>query len=86
MTLDYAESTKYPAQIEWTLIEGVNDSAREVECLAELIKGRYAMVNFIAVNPVEGTGFKRPSNAGSHHNFAPSGDHRYDKGQCGAGY
>ena len=63
MTLDYAESTKYPAQIEWTLIEGVNDSAREVECLAELIKGRYAMVNFIAVNPVEGTGFKRPSNA-----------------------
>lgn len=60
MTLSYAEETKYPAQIEWTLIRGVNDSEAEVERLAELLKGRYAMVNFIAVNPVEGTGFERP--------------------------
>ena len=60
MTLTYAEATKYPAQIEWTLIRGVNDSAAEVQRLAELVKGRYAMVNFIAVNPVEGTGFERP--------------------------
>ena len=60
MTLSYAEETKYPAQIEWTLIRGVNDSEAEVARLAELLKGRYAMVNFIAVNPVEGTGFERP--------------------------
>ena len=60
MTLSYAEETKYPAQIEWTLIRGVNDSEAEAARLAELLKGRYAMVNFIAVNPVEGTGFERP--------------------------
>lgn len=59
-TLDYAEQTKYPAQIEWTLLAGINDSFEEVERLAELVAGRYAMVNFIAVNPTEGSDFKRP--------------------------
>lgn len=59
-TLDYADATKYPAQIEWTLISGVNDSAAQIERLAELIAGRYAMVNFIAVNPVEGSSYARP--------------------------
>ena len=49
-TLDYAEQTKYPAQIEWTLLAGINDTFQEVERLAELVAGRYAMVNFIAVN------------------------------------
>lgn len=63
MTLNYAEATKYPAQIEWTVIEGVNDSFKEVERLAELIEGRYAMVNFIAVNPGPGSTFKRPAQA-----------------------
>ena len=62
-TLAYAEATKYPAQIEWTLIEGVNDSAREVERLAELLNPRLAMVNFIAVNAVEGSPFKRPASS-----------------------
>lgn len=60
-TLDYAEQTKYPAQIEWTLLAGINDTFQEVERLAELVAGRYAMVNFIAVNPTEGSDFKRPS-------------------------
>ncbi len=59
-TLDYAEATKYPAQIEWTLIAGVNDTERQIERLAELVAGRYAMVNFIAVNPIEGSAFQRP--------------------------
>ena len=60
-TVTYAKATKYPAQIEWTLIAGVNDSAKEVERLAELLDSHAAMVNFIAVNPVEGTGFTRPT-------------------------
>lgn len=60
-TLSYAEATKYPAQIEWTLLAGINDTFEEVERLAELLKGRYAMVNFIAVNPTEGSDFKRPA-------------------------
>lgn len=59
-TLGYAEETGYPAQIEWTLMAGVNDSEAEVERLAQLIRGRYAMVNFIAVNAIPGSGFKRP--------------------------
>lgn len=62
-TLCYAEATKYPAQIEWTVIEGVNDSFEEVERLGQLIAGRYAMVNFIAVNPGPGSIYKRPSQA-----------------------
>ena len=59
-TLDYADETGYPAQIEWTLMAGINDAPEQVERLADLIEGRYAMVNFIAVNPVEGSGFRRP--------------------------
>ena len=39
---------------------GINDAPEQVERLADLIEGRYAMVNFIAVNPVEGSGFRRP--------------------------
>ena len=42
---------------------GVNDSEAEVERLADLIEGRYAMVNFIAVNPVEDSPFTRPDSA-----------------------
>ena len=53
----------YPAQIEWTLMAGINDAPEQVERLADLIEGRYAMVNFIAVNPVEGSGFRRPESA-----------------------
>ena len=60
-TLEYAQNTKYPAQIEWTLIEGVNDSKEDVKRLAELLDPRLAMVNFIAVNAVAGSPFKRPA-------------------------
>ena len=56
----YASMTKYPLQIEWTLMEGINDSFEEVERLADLIEGELAMVNFIAVNPIEESLFKRP--------------------------
>ena len=62
-TLSYAEATKYPAQIEWTLMAGVNDTFEEVERLADLLEGRYAMVNFIAVNPIDGSPYQRPTEA-----------------------
>ena len=45
---------------EYLLLGGINDAPEQVERLADLIEGRYAMVNFIAVNPVEGSGFRRP--------------------------
>lgn len=59
-TLSYAEATKYPAQIEWTLLAGINDTFEEVKRLAQHISGRYAMVNFIAVNPTKASDFQRP--------------------------
>lgn len=61
--LDYARTSKYPLQIEWTVIAGVNDSIDEVRALAHKIAGGYAMVNFIAVNPGAGAGFRRPARA-----------------------
>lgn len=56
----WAKKTGYPAQIQWTLIEGINDSTAEIECLADKLHGRYMMVNFIPVNAVDGSPFKRP--------------------------
>lgn len=62
-TLSYAAQTKYPAQIEWTLMAGGNDSFEEVERLASLLEGGYAMVNFIVVNPTPGSPYTRPEHA-----------------------
>lgn len=56
----WAELSGYPVQYEWTLVKGVNDSVEEIDELASLIKGQYAMVNFIPVNAVEGSGCERP--------------------------
>lgn len=60
-TAYYARITKYPLQIEWTLMEGINDSLKEVERLADFIEGELAMVNFIAINPIKGSPYGRPS-------------------------
>lgn len=61
--LAYADAVKYPLQVEWTLMAGVNDSPQEIEQLGNLLTGRLAMVNFIAVNPIPGSPFVRPSSA-----------------------
>jgi 23S rRNA (adenine2503-C2)-methyltransferase len=57
----YARGTGYPALYQWTLLAGVNDGDDELERLAELMRGRYGIVNFIPYNEVEGAGFQRPS-------------------------
>ena len=57
----YARATGYPTQYQWTLIEGVNDSDAEVERIAQLLKGKYALMNFIPFNAVEGLPYRRPS-------------------------
>ncbi len=57
----YAEATRYPIQYQWTLLEGVNDGDDEVEAIARLLAGKYAVMNFIPWNTVEGAGFSRPS-------------------------
>ncbi len=57
----YARATSYPTQYQWTLIESVNDSDAEVERIAQLLAGKYAIMNFIPFNEVDGLDFRRPS-------------------------
>ena len=57
----YARATGYPVQYQWTLLEGVNDSDEEMARLVSLLAGKYAMMNFIPYNSVNGLEFKRPS-------------------------
>ena len=58
---EYARKTSYPIQYQWTLLEGINDSDEELEGIARLLAGKYAMMNFIPYNSNEGMGFNRPS-------------------------
>jgi 23S rRNA (adenine2503-C2)-methyltransferase len=57
----YARQTAYPIQYQWTLIEGVNDGDDEIEGITQLLKGKYALMNMIPYNAVDGLAFKRPS-------------------------
>jgi 23S rRNA (adenine2503-C2)-methyltransferase len=57
----YARATSYPVQYQWTLIEGVNDSDAELERIAQLLSGKYAVMNFIPFNDVDGLDYRRPS-------------------------
>ena len=56
----YARATGYPIQYQWTLIAGVNDGDDEVDGIAALLQGRYAMMNLIPYNSVAGLDFHRP--------------------------
>ena len=57
----YAQATGHPVQLQWTLIEGVNDGDDEVEGIATLLAGKYAMMNLIPYNAVDGFALRRPS-------------------------
>jgi len=57
----YARATGYPTQLQWTLLAGVNDGDDEVEGLVRLVRGRYAILNMIPYNHVEGFAYRRPS-------------------------
>mgnify|MGYP001386812779 FL=1 len=57
----YARTVGYPIQYQWTLLEGINDSDEELEGIVRLLKGKYAMMNFIPFNAVEGLPYSRPS-------------------------
>jgi 23S rRNA (adenine2503-C2)-methyltransferase len=59
----YARATGYPIQYQWTLLAGVNDCDEEVEAIARLLAGKYAMLNFIPYNRVDGLDFQRPDMA-----------------------
>jgi 23S rRNA (adenine2503-C2)-methyltransferase len=57
----YARASAYPIQYQWTLLEGVNDSEEEIEGLVQLLHGKYAILNLIPYNAVEGLPYRRPS-------------------------
>ena len=57
----YARATGYPIQYQWTLLAGVNDGDDEVDGLVELLRGKYAILNLIPYNTVQGLGFARPT-------------------------
>jgi 23S rRNA (adenine2503-C2)-methyltransferase len=57
----YARATGYPIQYQWTLLEGINDSAAEMDGIVKLLAGKYALLNLIPYNSVEGLPFKRPA-------------------------
>ena len=56
----YARAVGHPIQYQWTLLAGVNDSEAEMDAIARLLAGKYAMMNLIPCNPVAGSGFRRP--------------------------
>ncbi len=57
----YARATGYPVQYQWTLIDGVNDNDDELDGIVRLLRGKYAVMNMIPFNSVEGLDFRRPS-------------------------
>jgi 23S rRNA (adenine2503-C2)-methyltransferase len=57
----YSRATGYPIQYQWTLLEGVNDGVDEIERVAKLLAGKYAVLNFIPYNAVDGADFRRPA-------------------------
>jgi 23S rRNA (adenine2503-C2)-methyltransferase len=56
----YARATGYPIQYQWTLLEGINDGDDEVDGITRLLAGKYAMMNLIPYNSVDGLAFSRP--------------------------
>ena len=57
----YARATGYPIQYQWTLLDGINDTDEELDGIARLLRGKYAVLNMIPYNTVDGLDFKRPS-------------------------
>ncbi len=57
----YARATDYPIQYQWTLLDGINDSDEELDGIVRLLTGKYAILNMIPFNTVEGMPYQRPS-------------------------
>ncbi|SFZ78771.1 RNA methyltransferase [Chitinimonas taiwanensis] len=57
---DYARSTGYPIQYQWTLLRGINDGQDEMDAILRLFKGKFAVLNLIPYNSLESDEFQRP--------------------------
>ncbi|MDD4963241.1 MAG: RNA methyltransferase [Gallionella sp.] len=58
---EYARATGYPIQYQWTLLEAINDGDAELARIVQLLAGKYAVMNFIPFNEVDGLSYRRPS-------------------------
>ena len=56
----YARSTGYPIQYQWTLIDGINDSMEEMDGIVRLLAGKYAIMNLIPYNATAALAYQRP--------------------------
>jgi len=59
----WGESTGKRLSFEYVHLPGVNDAVADAVALAELLKRVPAKVNLMRYNPVEGLGFRRPTEA-----------------------
>ena len=57
----YARATAYPVQVQWTLLDGINDGDDELDGIVRLMAGKYMVLNLIPYNTVDGLDFRRPS-------------------------
>jgi 23S rRNA (adenine2503-C2)-methyltransferase len=58
---EYSEKTGRRPSLEYALLEGVNDTDRELAALIQFARGMLAHVNLIGANPVDGLPFRRSS-------------------------
>ncbi len=56
----YARATGYPIQYQWTLLAGINDGDDELDGIVRLLAGKFAILNMIPYNTVDGLAFTRP--------------------------
>ena len=57
----YARTTGYPIQYQWTLLDGINDTEEELDGIVRLLAGKYAVMNMIPFNRVDGLDYRRPA-------------------------
>lgn len=57
----YARLCSYPVQMQWTLLNGINDGDDELDALVALLKGKHVVLNMIPYNSNPGLDFRRPS-------------------------
>ena len=56
----YAREVGYPIQYQWALLKGINDGQDELDEILRLFKGKYAVLNLIPFNSLEGDDYQRP--------------------------
>ena len=56
----YAREVGYPIQYQWTRLKGINDGQDELDEILRLFKGKYAVLNLIPFNSLEGDDYQRP--------------------------